>query len=175
MAQVDVLDNTIMGSTPDSLINYRRPGVRTNLAPTGALYTTQDPPELGRNSLVTSIRAKRAWGEVDSEFGSLRFGRMPWHFGRGIAFNNGNCPDCDGGTTVDRIMGITQLTATRWRCPGTSAPRDTTCGLIDLGQLRPERPAAGPVPAGRCPAADGCPSPSSTTSAGSRSGPSRAS
>jgi uncharacterized protein (TIGR04551 family) len=102
LAQVDVLDNTILGSTPDSL-------VRSNLAPLPALYGTQDPPEIGRNSVVTSVRAKRAWGEVDSEFGSLRFGRMPWHFGRGISFNNGACPDCEGGTTVDRIMALTQL------------------------------------------------------------------
>jgi uncharacterized protein (TIGR04551 family) len=102
VAQVDVLDNTVLGSTPDSLR-------LSNLAPAPSLYTTQDPPEVGLNSTITSVRAKRAWGEVDSEFGSLRFGRMPWHFGRGIAFNNGNCPDCEGGTTVDRIMGLTQL------------------------------------------------------------------
>ena len=102
VAQVDVLDNLILGSTPDSV-------VVSNLAPHPSLYRSQDPPEIGRNSVVTSIRAKRAWGEVDSEFGSLRFGRMPWHFGRGIAFNNGACPDCEGGTTVDRIMALTQL------------------------------------------------------------------
>jgi uncharacterized protein (TIGR04551 family) len=102
MAQVDVLDNLIMGSTPDSL-------VRNDLSPSPALYRSQDPPEVGRNSVVTSVRAKRAWGEVDSEFGSLRFGRMPWHFGRGIAFNNGSCQDCEGGTTVDRIMVLSQL------------------------------------------------------------------
>jgi uncharacterized protein (TIGR04551 family) len=102
MAQIDVLDNIVMGSTPDS----QR---RTNLAPAPALYGSQIPPETGINSTFTSVRAKRAWAEVDSEFGSLRFGRMPWHFGRGIFFNNGSCPDCEGGTTVDRIIGITQL------------------------------------------------------------------
>jgi uncharacterized protein (TIGR04551 family) len=102
MAQIDVLDNIVMGSTPDSSGGQI-------LAPAPALYTTQIPPETGINSTFTSVRAKRAWGEVDSEFGSLRFGRMPWHFGRGIAFNNGSCPDCEGGTTVDRIIGITQL------------------------------------------------------------------
>ena len=90
-----------------------------------ALYTTQDPPEIGRNSIVSSVRAKRAWGEVDSEFGSLRFGRMPWHFGRGIAFNNGNCPDCEGGTTVDRIMGLTQLYGHQFALSWDLAPRDT--------------------------------------------------
>ncbi len=110
-AQVDLLDNTLMGSTPDSLVGINRttqdslPGA----APVPLLYTTQDPPEIGQNGYTSSIRAKRAWGEVDSEFGSLRFGRMPWHFGRGIAYNDGSCPDCELGTTVDRLMALTQL------------------------------------------------------------------
>jgi uncharacterized protein (TIGR04551 family) len=110
-AQIDVLDNTIMGSTPDSLVTTSRtaqdgmPGA----AQASLVYTTQDAPEVGQNGYLSSIRAKRAWGEIDSEFGSLRFGRMPWHFGRGIAFNDGSCPDCDQGTTVDRMMALTQL------------------------------------------------------------------
>jgi uncharacterized protein (TIGR04551 family) len=107
--QVDVLDNTFMGSTPDSLISATRPGDRTGKAPLGALYTTQDPPEIGKNGYLSSIRAKRAWGEVDTEFGSLSFGRIPWHFGRGMTFNSGACQDCEGGTTVDRVMATTQI------------------------------------------------------------------
>lgn len=110
MAQFDVFDNTIMGSTPDSLYNMDAiASARTDRAPTGLLYNTQNTSEPGQNSYFSSVRAKRAWGEVDSEFGSLRFGRMPWHFGRGMVFNNGSCPDCNNGTTVDRIMAITQL------------------------------------------------------------------
>jgi uncharacterized protein (TIGR04551 family) len=109
--QIDVLDNTIMGSTPDSLVGIGRtpqdnlPGV----APTALLFTSQAPPEVGQNGFVSSVRAKQAWGEVDSEFGSLRFGRMPWNWGRGMAYNNGSCPDCDGETVVDRLMVLTQL------------------------------------------------------------------
>ena len=82
---------------------------RSGVAPTLILSTNQDPPEVGQNGFVSSIRAKRAWGEVDSEFGSLRFGRMPWQFGRGISYNNGACQDCDGGTTVDRVMALTTV------------------------------------------------------------------
>jgi uncharacterized protein (TIGR04551 family) len=134
MAQIDVLDNTIMGSTPDSLVSARFPGLRNSVAPTSVLYTTQDPPELGRNGLVTSIRAKRAWGEVDSEFGSWRFGRMPWHFGRGIAFNNGNCPDCEGGTTVDRIMGISQLYGHQVALSWDFGAQGHHVGMIDYGR-----------------------------------------
>ena len=102
LAQVDVLDNLILGSTPDSL-------AQNDAARSGAVSSTQWPPDFRYTGSKSSLVAKRAWGEVDSEFGSLRFGRMPWHFGRGIAYNNGNCPDCEGGTTVDRILGLTQL------------------------------------------------------------------
>ena len=114
-SQIDVIDNTIMGSTPDSLAGiqgYNRPpstGSPVDTpgnAPVDFTYTTQDAPEVGQNGFVSSIRAKRAWAEVDTEFGSLRFGRMPWHWGRGIFYNQGNCPDCDVGTTVDRVMGV---------------------------------------------------------------------
>jgi uncharacterized protein (TIGR04551 family) len=108
--QFDVLDNTILGSTPDSLVGLNRPaGSLPGGAPADYLYTTQDPPEVGQNGFVSSIRAKRAWAEVDTEFGSLRFGRMPWHWGRGIAYNDGSCQDCDGATTVDRVMALTQI------------------------------------------------------------------
>ncbi len=140
IAQIDILDNTLMGSTPDSLVNARRPGDRTNRAPFGSLYTTQDPPEVGINNLVTSVRAKRAWGEVDSEFGSLRFGRMPWHFGRGIAFNNGSCMDCDGGTTVDRVLALTQLYGHQVAASWDFGPQGEHIGLIDLGTHDPNGP-----------------------------------
>src|SRR5882724_8589934 len=122
-AQFDVLDNTLLGSTPDSLTGipgYNRPAASTvngmvsptslnGAAPTGFQYTTQDPPQIGQNGFASSIVAKRAWAEIDSEFGSVRFGRMPWHWGRGIAYNDGGCPECDVGTTVDRVMALTQL------------------------------------------------------------------
>ena len=115
---VDVLDNTIMGSTPDTLagiegvnrpLNNGQPSDAPGGAPSGFLNTGQYPPEVGANGFVSSIRAKRAWAEVDTEFGSIRFGRMPWHWGRGMFYNSGACPDCDVGTTVDRVMGLTTI------------------------------------------------------------------
>jgi uncharacterized protein (TIGR04551 family) len=139
-AQVDVFDNLLMGSTPDSLINARRPGDRTGRAGVGSLSSSQDPPEIGFNSLVTSIRAKRAWGEVDSQFGKLQFGRMPWHFGRGIAYNSGNCPDCDGGTTVDRVLGLTQVYGHQIALSWDFGAQGHHVGLIDLGLRDPNGP-----------------------------------
>ncbi len=138
-AQFDVLDNTIMGSTPDSLVGINRtpqdglPGA----SPVPLLYHTQDPPEVGQNGYVSSIRAKRAWGEVDSEFGSLRFGRMPWHFGRGIAFNDGNCPDCDGGTTVDRLMALTQLYGHQFALSWDFGAQGLTSQQLNIGRDDP--------------------------------------
>lgn len=121
LGQIDVFDNTIMGSTPDSLAGLERysrsmntTGMETTnlppgVAPAEGLSNTQYPPEVGQNGFVSSIRAKRAWAEIDTEFGSIRFGRMPWHWGRGIFYNDGNCADCNVGTTVDRVMGLTSL------------------------------------------------------------------
>ena len=140
MAEIDVLDNTIMGGTPDSVFDARQASYRTGLAPLPVLNTTQEPPESGRNGLLSSFRAKRAWGEIDSEFGSLRFGRMPWHFGRGIAFNNGACQDCDGGTTVDRLMALTQLYGHQLALSWDFGDQGQTLGMTDLGRRDPNGP-----------------------------------
>ena len=162
------LDARLAGQLPPAQRPHRP-------APSARCPPPRIRPRSGVNGLVTSIRAKRAWGEVDSEFGSLRFGRMPWHFGRGIAFNNGNCPDCDGGTTVDRIMALTQLYGHQVALSWDFGAQGHHIGLIDLGTRDPERPAARSLPAGRRAPADVRRSPSSTTSAASRSGPPRAS
>jgi uncharacterized protein (TIGR04551 family) len=150
--QIDVLDNTIMGSTPDSLAGipgYNKiPAVMPNskdvsptalpgTAPSDFQYTTQDPPEIGKNGFTSSIRAKRAWAEIDSEFGSLRFGRMPWHWGRGIAYNDGGCPDCDVGTTVDRVMAVTQLYGHQIAAAWDLGPQGYTTQQLSLGQVSP--------------------------------------
>jgi uncharacterized protein (TIGR04551 family) len=152
MAQIDILDNTILGSTPDSLAGiygYDRPvpemeGTSTvsptavpGTAPTDFQYTTQYPPEVGQNGFGSSIRAKRAWGEIDSEFGSLRFGRMPWHWGRGIFYNDGSCPDCDFGTTVDRVMALTQLYGHQIAAAWDLGPQGYTSQQVSLGRDSP--------------------------------------
>ena len=136
MAQVDAFDNTFMGSTPDSLVFGDRSATDAAAAP--SLYTTQDPPEIGQNGYSSSVRAKRAWAEVDSEFGSVRFGRMPWHFGRGIAFNAGACPDCDGGTTVDRIMALTQVYGHQLALSWDFGAQGLTSSQVKFGRMNPQ-------------------------------------
>jgi uncharacterized protein (TIGR04551 family) len=151
-AQIDVIDNTILGSTPDSLAGipgYNVPPATSptmsgvsptslpGVAPSGFLYTTQDPPEVGQNGFVSSIRAKRAWAEVDSEFGSLRFGRMPWQWGRGIFYNSGGCADCDVGTTVDRVMALTTIYGHQFAAAWDLGSQGPTTQQLTLGRTDP--------------------------------------
>jgi uncharacterized protein (TIGR04551 family) len=132
-SQLDVFDNLIMGSSADSLVNpyvpnqdYRA-GQTTAAAPTDVMSNTQ-------NSYVGSILAKRAWGEIDTEYGSLRFGRMPWHFGRGMYFNRGDCSDCEGGTTVDRLMALTSIYGHQLALAADFGAQGYHLGYTDLGQ-----------------------------------------
>jgi len=105
IAQIDMLDNLVLGSTPEAYT-----GVSLNpYYPLPAFSQTQTAPHRGNNSYTDSITLKRAWGEVTTPFGQLRFGRMPSHWGLGILVNDGNCFDCDGGANADRIMFITRV------------------------------------------------------------------
>ena len=135
-SQFDVLDNTILGSTPDSLAGLDRSGSSVvPQAPIPFLYNSQDAPEIGQNGYMSSIRAKRAWAEVDTEFGSLRFGRMPWHFGRGITYNDGSCMDCDGGTTVDRVALLTEMYGHQFTLALDYGSQGLTSNQLALGRI----------------------------------------
>jgi uncharacterized protein (TIGR04551 family) len=150
--QIDVLDNTILGSTPDSLAGiggYNRPAAQTSgsttnapmssvgRAPADFVSQSQDAPEIGQNGFASSIRAKRAWAEIDGEFGSIRFGRMPWRWGRGIYYNDGGCADCDVGTTVDRVMALTQVYGHQFALAWDLGPQGYTSQQINLGRDDP--------------------------------------
>ena len=97
-ARIDILDNIVLGSTPDGLpsnVWYPMSGGSTMMA----------PPSEGKNSYADSVRAKRAWGEVLLPIGVLSAGRMgaliDW--GTGFFINSGSCLDCDLGDVGDRI------------------------------------------------------------------------
>jgi uncharacterized protein (TIGR04551 family) len=103
-AQLDVFDNYVMGSTPENYIFNGSPA--QNSLP---FFSRTQLAALGQNTNVASINAKRAWAEVRTPFGELRFGRMPSHWGMGMLVNNGDCLDCDYGANVDRVMFATKL------------------------------------------------------------------
>ena len=146
-AQIDVLDNTILGSTPDSLAGlqgFNTPApmaangqAATQMSPSGFLSQTQDAPEVGQNGFTSSIRAKRAWAEIDTEFGSIYFGRMPWNWGRGLFYNDGSCADCDVGTTVDRVMAMTTIYGHQLKFAWDLGAQGDTTQQLSLGRLDP--------------------------------------
>lgn len=110
VAQVDMLDNLVLGSRPEGFAltpsgegGYavaQRNGYLLN----GYQDATQVPPEAGVNGLESSLRVKRAWGEYSTPLGELRFGRMPHHWGLGMVWNAGDGYDDDVQSTVDRLM-----------------------------------------------------------------------
>jgi len=97
-ARVDVLDNIVLGSTPDGL-------PASAFAPTSGASARALPPAAGINASVDSIRVKRVWGQAVLPFGTLSVGRMgaliDW--GTGFFINSGGCLDCDLGDEGDRI------------------------------------------------------------------------
>ncbi len=93
-AQIDMLDNLVLGSTPEL----------STFTPTRFDSQGQLPPEAGVNSDRPSIAVKRAWGEVQTPLGLLSFGRMPNAWGMGILANAGRGIDDDFGDTVDRLQ-----------------------------------------------------------------------
>ncbi|MCA9711913.1 MAG: TIGR04551 family protein, partial [Myxococcales bacterium] len=84
-SQVDLLDNVVLGSTPDTY-RFDNPD-----APIDLFTRSQVPPQAGVNSLDDSIVVKRAWGHMHFGFGlDVQFGRMPWSWGMGLVANHGN-------------------------------------------------------------------------------------
>jgi uncharacterized protein (TIGR04551 family) len=79
LAQLDLLDGVLLGQNP------------------------QRPPD-GGTSDRSSIRVKRAWGEVQTPVGLASFGRMPAQWGLGLVANAGSGLDDGLGDTVDRLQ-----------------------------------------------------------------------
>ena len=114
-AQIDLLDNIVLGSTPQGYANQPSDGggyqvvARGGYSPLGSFSSTQWAPVAGVNSTTDSIVVKRVWGEYSSPIGQLRFGRMPSHWGLGILANSGDGHDSDWQSTADRLMFITGI------------------------------------------------------------------
>jgi uncharacterized protein (TIGR04551 family) len=94
-SQIDFLDNAMLGSSPRYYQNY---GTGDTIDTAAIQGWNMGPPS--SNMIVV----RRAWGEVMTPLGQLRFGRMGDHFGLGMLHNAGNGIDQDFGDTVDRLM-----------------------------------------------------------------------
>jgi len=131
VTQLDLLDNLVLGSTPDAYAmqpaqgqgsqgttgtatglkypnGYQSAGVN-GYAPLSLFSSTEGPPTAGVNSWTNSIAVKRAWAEYMTPVGQIRFGRMPSQWGLGMVQNSGDGIDSDYQTTLDRIMFVTGL------------------------------------------------------------------
>jgi uncharacterized protein (TIGR04551 family) len=86
-------DNLMMGSTP----SYNSADGSNTVATGAMLGTTQGNPG------SDFFNMRRVWGEMDSPFGQLKFGRMPEHWGTGMLYNSGDGINDDFGDSVDRI------------------------------------------------------------------------
>lgn len=114
ISQIDMLDNLVMGSTPEGYSNSPSSGgyrvnPRDGYTPTTLTTDTQAPPSEGKNSTSDSIVVKRAWAEYSTPVGQLRFGRMPSHWGLGIFQNAGDGYDQDYQSTVDRLSFVSGI------------------------------------------------------------------
>jgi uncharacterized protein (TIGR04551 family) len=112
LSQIDILDNLVLGSTPEGYANDPSAdgwavAERNRYTPVGFTDTTTAAPRTGVNSLRDSIAVKRAWAEYATPVGELRFGRMPAHWGLGILHNSGDGFDDDYQTTIDRLQFVT--------------------------------------------------------------------
>lgn len=145
-SQLDLLDNLVLGSTPNGFSNapsatggYTSTG-QTRFVPLNTL-DTQTPPTAGINGYRNSIDVKRVWGEYSTPIGTLRFGRMPAAWGLGILENAGDRIDSDWQSTIDRIMLIAPLPrwglfiAAAWDFPGVS--RTSSYGTAASSQGQP--------------------------------------
>jgi len=94
----DVLDNLVLGSTPDFAGNLGRADV-----PLVAFSSTQAPPTAGFNGFKDSVAVKEAYAEWQPAF-LLRAGRMSSHWGLGILANGGGDVDDDYGDYADRVL-----------------------------------------------------------------------
>ncbi len=99
VATIDVLDNLVLGSTPDSV-----PPLGTG-TPVNILSRSQNVPQDMVNALSDSILVRRAYARMSAlnEQLVLTVGRMPNHWGLGMMTNDGDCLDCDYGDVTDRI------------------------------------------------------------------------
>jgi hypothetical protein len=97
-SQLDLLYLQQFGSSP---VYFSDPALNTD----ASLPQSVSPDADGDGSLgASNFQATRVWGEVNSDIGIIRFGRMPVHWGTGLVYNSGNAATQYIGDTADRIQ-----------------------------------------------------------------------
>jgi len=98
-AQIDVLDNYVLGSNTGFLTDAVGSPYPIPYWSSTRAYL-QDDPTADRPLIIP----RRVWADVQTPIGLLSFGRMPSHWGLGILANAGTGLDQDYGDTVDRLQ-----------------------------------------------------------------------
>ncbi len=98
-SSIDVLDGVVWGDNE-------------NLAAT-PMFAANPSTTLPDGSQVDALELRRLWVEWTTQFGLLRIGRQPSHWGMGLLANSGDGFDDDfgdnhGGSTYDRIIFATR-------------------------------------------------------------------
>ncbi len=98
--QVDVLPYVSWGSSPVAVVDPLTGEVQS------VVFSDAVAPPTTEEGAATlqNIQMTRLWGEVQTPYGLLRFGRVPNHWGSGMVFNAGNRPVDEYGDTVDRLQ-----------------------------------------------------------------------
>jgi uncharacterized protein (TIGR04551 family) len=99
-AQVDFLDNHVLGSSTSKLYDEPNSPYPSTFYGNSRVVSPGTDPRLD----TPYVSPKRVWGEVQTPVGLLSFGRMPSEWGLGIMTNAGGGIDDDFGDTVDRIQ-----------------------------------------------------------------------
>jgi len=101
-SSIDVLDGVVWGDNE-------------NLAAT-PMFAANPSTTLPDGSQVDALELRRLWVEWTTQFGLLRIGRQPSHWGMGLLANSGDgfddaFGDNYGGSTYDRVLFATRPTA----------------------------------------------------------------
>lgn len=64
----------------------------------------QPPTTSEGGATLGNLRVTRLWGQLETDWGRVRVGRVPVHWGSGMVFNSGDAPDSEYGDTADRVM-----------------------------------------------------------------------
>ncbi len=99
-AQVDVLDNHVLGSSTSNLYDDPNSPYPATFYGSSRVVAPGADPRLA----TPYVSPKRVWAEIQTPVGLLSFGRMPSEWGLGVLAHAGGGIDDDFGDTVDRIQ-----------------------------------------------------------------------
>lgn len=105
-AQIDMLPLTVWG---DSTNTWTDPVTGDAIAMAYADGVVPYGDAEDGTSYLRNIQLTRAYADVYTEYGRLRFGRMPIDWGVGLLFNDGNDPLDEYGDTGDRLQFTTRV------------------------------------------------------------------